>query len=580
MSLRVSANPTPVTPAALEACDENDSGDGIEVFDLTQREAVILNGETWDIGYYETLEDALVGDVATLIPTPTAYSNTSNPQIIYVRVTGDITNPDSCFEIVELELIVHPLPDGSGVVEPLIVCEVNTDGIAVFDLTTKDLEVLNGQDPLLYSVSYYLNELDAASNLNPIVNPTTFQNTTNPQLIYSGITHLETGCYIGSILDPVTNEYSISFDLEVLEGATATTPSAPYVICDNTDPNDGFADFTLFNLPGDPDPDPLAAALTSEILGSQTTPPYDLSFYETFEQADAGDLMVSLGQVYTNTINPQYIYARVTNTDTDCYEVVEVILKVEQLPVVTLEETYRLCVDINGNPIPEEEGELSPPLLDTGLDPSLFDIVWEYPGGTVFGPSIVATQGGTYTVTYTEIATGCSATVSTTVTVSQPPETYEAILINGAFAENDAIQATATGLGTYVYQLDNGPFIDDGLFENVSAGVHTVTFKDINGCGSVTIEVGVIDYPRYVTPNEDGFNDTWNIIGIAAFDPTAKIYIFDRFGKLLKQVSPLGAGWNGTYSGNPLPSSDYWFLVEYTEEGVQKEFKGHFTLKR
>jgi gliding motility-associated-like protein len=440
--------------------------------------------------------------------------------------------------------------------------------------------VLNGQDPLLYSVTFYRSALEATSNLNPIVNQTTFQNTTNPQTIYSGITQLETGCYIGSILDAVTNEYSISFDLEVLEGATATAPAAPYVICDNTEPNDGFADFTLFNLPGDPDPDPLAGALTSEILGSQTTPPYDLSFYETFEQADAGDIMVSLGQVYTNTINPQFIYGRVTNTNTNCYEVVEIILKVEQLPIITLEETYRLCVDINGNPIPEEEGEMSPPVLDTGLDPSLFDIVWEYPGGTVFGPSIVAIEGGTYTVTYTEIATGCSATVSTAVTVSQPPDTYEAILVNGAFSENDAIQATATGLGTYVFQLDNGPFIEGGLFENVSPGVHTVTFKDINGCGSVTIEVGVIDYPRFFTPNEDGFHDTWNIIGIAAFDPTAKIYIFDRFGKLLKQVSPLGIGWNGTYNGNPLPSSDYWFLVEYAEDGLQKEFKGHFTLKR
>jgi len=581
LSLRVSPNPTPGVPVAIEACDDTDSGDGIEVFDLTQREAVILNGEPWDIGYYETLEEALVGDVTTLIATPTMYSNTSNPQIIYVRVTGDIANPESCFEIVELELIVHPLPDGSSVVVPFIVCEVGSDGIAVFDLTDKDSEVLNGQDPLLYSVTYHRSTSDAASNLNPIVNPTTFQNTTNPQTIYSGITHLETGCYIGSFeSDVLPGVYSISFDLEVLEGATATTPAAPYVICDNTDPNDGFADFTLYNLPGDPDPDPLADALMSEIMGSQTTPPYELLFYETFAQADAGDPSMSLGQVYTNTINPQIIYARVTNIDTECYEFVEVILKVEQLPLITLEETYRLCVDINGNPIPEEEGAMSPPLLESGLDPSLFDIVWEYPGGTIFGPSIVAIEGGTYTVTYTEIATGCSATVSTTVTVSQPPDTYEAVLVNGAFAENDAIQAMATGLGTYVFQLDNGLFIEGGLFENVSPGIHTVTIKDVNGCGSVTIEVGVIDYPRFMTPNQDGYHDTWNIIGIAAFDPTAKIYIFDRFGKLLKQVSPLGTGWNGTYNGNPLPSSDYWFLVEYTEEGMPKEFKGHFTLKR
>ncbi|MBX2827609.1 MAG: T9SS type B sorting domain-containing protein, partial [Flavobacteriaceae bacterium] len=76
------------------------------------------------------------------------------------------------------------------------------------------------------------------------------------------------------------------------------------------------------------------------------------------------------------------------------------------------------------------------------------------------------------------------------------------------------------------------------------------------------------------------FHDTWNIIGIAEGDPTAKIYIFDRFGKLLKQISPLGPGWDGTYNGNPLPSSDYWFRVEYIEDERAREFTGHFTLKR
>lgn len=94
------------------------------------------------------------------------------------------------------------------------------------------------------------------------------------------------------------------------------------------------------------------------------------------------------------------------------------------------------------------------------------------------------------------------------------------------------------------------------------------------------IYVNVIDYPCFLTPNQDGFYDTWNIIGIREFDPTARIYIFDRFGKLIKQISPIDGGWDGTFKGNPLPSSDYWFIVEYREGDVPKEIKGHFTLKR
>ncbi len=94
-----------------------------------------------------------------------------------------------------------------------------------------------------------------------------------------------------------------------------------------------------------------------------------------------------------------------------------------------------------------------------------------------------------------------------------------------------------------------------------------------------TVEVAVIDYPKYFTPNGDGNNETWNIAGIGS---DAKIYIFDRYGKLLKQLSPTGQGWNGTFNGSMMPTSDYWFTVVYTEPitGTTKEFKAHFTLKR
>ena len=174
---------------------------------------------------------------------------------------------------------------------------------------------------------------------------------------------------------------------------------------------------------------------------------------------------------------------------------------------------------------------------------------------------------------------GCSAEASTTVTLSSPPTTFSAQVISNAFAQDHQIQADASGLGVYFFQLDDGPLQQSGLFTNVTPGDHIVTIVDQNGCGSVSIPVGVIDYPLFFTPNQDGYHDTWNIIGIAS-NPTAKIYIYDRFGKLLKQLSPLGPGWDGTYNGNPMPSSDYWFQVIYEEEGIEKEFRGHFSLKR
>ena len=58
------------------------------------------------------------------------------------------------------------------------------------------------------------------------------------------------------------------------------------------------------------------------------------------------------------------------------------------------------------------------------------------------------------------------------------------------------------------------------------------------------------------------------------------ITIYNRFGKLLKQLNPESSGWDGTFNGEQMPSTDYWFKVEYTEDNIRKEFKSHFSLKR
>ena len=77
-----------------------------------------------------------------------------------------------------------------------------------------------------------------------------------------------------------------------------------------------------------------------------------------------------------------------------------------------------------------------------------------------------------------------------------------------------------------------------------------------------------------------------NLIGynrnIAVFNtqPSSKIYIFDRFGKLIKQISSTSDGWDGTFNGQMMPSTDYWFTVDFIEQGKSRQFKAHFSLKR
>ena len=551
LTIRVLPNPSPQVPDPIELCDELTPGDGFEIFDLTEREAQILGGEPGVTPtYHESLEDAQDGINA--IVDPTAYTNTENPQTIYVRVTNDITG---CYTIVELLLIVNPLPDAN-VVSDYIICEVDSDGFADFDLTTRRAEALGAMSDLDFTVSFHEVEADAQVGINAIADEPTFTNTTAfLQVIYVRVENNLTGCWI-----------TTAFTLEVREGAEATPPIAVYRICDNIGANDGIGQFDLSSQDG-------------EILDGQDPGIYIVTYHLIPADAMTGDNAVATD--FVNTENPQTLYVRVTNSDTDCFALTTLTLEVMPLPDIALLETYRLCVDANGNAISQEEGENSPPVLDTGLSDFDYSFVWDLDGNPLpdTTSSIVATQGGVYTVVVTDLTSGlsCMATASTTVTVSSPPLTYSAVVTTLAFADDHQIQAEATGLGVYVFQLDDGPFQDSGLFTGVQAGTHIITIKDANGCGSVTISVSVIDYPLFFTPNQDGYHDTWNIIGI---DGTAKIYIFDRFGKLLKQLSPTGEGWDGTYNGNPMPSSDYWFQVIYIEDDIQKEVRGHFTMKR
>ncbi len=567
LTIRVLPNPTP-TPSdqlpELELCDDTNTGDGVEEFDLVNTdnlEVLILNGELGVTAtYYEDPDDAEAG--VNAIPDPTAYTNTTSPeQIIYVRVTNDITG---CFTLVNFTIRVNPLPDVVAVTD-FIACEVNNDGFYDFDLTTKDEEVLNGQDPGEFTVTYHETQADADNLMNALVSD--YTNITNPQQIFVAITNNTTGCSISTQ----------SFNLEVQEGAEANSDMVAilYQICDDNVEDDG-----------DPSNDSAQFDLSTQdgfVLDGQDPASYTVSYYATLEDATLG--VNPLPNLYENLTNPQVIYARVDNDTLDgtgadtsiCFAVAELTLQVNPLPLFDLEDSYILCVDTNGTEV------IDVPVLDTGLSEADYSFEWSF-NGTVLpgetGSSLTPSQGGLYSVTVTNNATGCQSSDSAEVIESAPPSLV-ATVTTQAFSDPHVIEAVATGIGEYEYSLDGGPWQDSGIFTGVSAGEHVITARDRNGCGIATTEVLVIDYPLYFTPNGDGNHDRWNITGIDT-QPSAKIYIFDRYGKLLKQLSPTGLGWNGTYNGNLMPSSDYWFTVLYNEPstGERKEFKAHFTLKR
>ncbi len=266
-----------------------------------------------------------------------------------------------------------------------------------------------------------------------------------------------------------------------------------------------------------------------------------------------------------------------STTTSVCYATAPLELEVNLLPIFDLEDSYLLCENTNGTEV------VGPPMMDTGLSSADYSFEWQFNSGVIAGAtasSYTATQAGTYSVTVTNLTTLCDNTVQTTVISSEPP-ILTAEVTSMVFADNATVEATVVGNGNYELSIDNGPWTTDTIFTGLSDGIHQIWARDITGCGEVMVEVLVIGYPLFFTPNGDGYNDTWNIFSLSDQLET-KIYIFDRYGKLLKEIRPQGRGWDGTYNGALMPSSDYWFTVHYLDLSTNKikQHKAHFTLKR
>jgi gliding motility-associated-like protein len=144
------------------------------------------------------------------------------------------------------------------------------------------------------------------------------------------------------------------------------------------------------------------------------------------------------------------------------------------------------------------------------------------------------------------------------------------------------------GLGNYVYQLQypDGSLSEvqtSNQFTNLASGTYFVNIFDTLGeCSPTRIgPIYIVNYPKFFTPNGDNFNDFWNIWDLSN-QTDADISIFDRYGKLITQLSPAIGGWDGKLNGQDLPSTDYWFSVEYyPQNSTEKQlFRAHFSLIR
>jgi gliding motility-associated-like protein len=267
----------------------------------------------------------------------------------------------------------------------------------------------------------------------------------------------------------------------------------------------------------------------------------------------------------------QTIRVEVVNPfNTNCVAEVFIPLIVLENPSIHLTKSELICTDDLRFSIEIDAGLVDP---STQTD---FSYTWFFnnvlvPNETNY--TLRVEQEGIYTV-LVENQFGCTTSRSIEVTASNAA-TIENIIVTD-LSENNSIEITVSGLGEYVYNLNGSTFQQSPVFSGLIPGIYTIGIADEKGCNSVYETVYILGAPKYFTPNGDTYNDFWNI---QFLDPALhlKITIFDRFGKLLKLFDPKDTGWDGTYNGNPLPSTDYWYVIEF-ESG--RFVRGHFSLIR
>ena len=198
-------------------------------------------------------------------------------------------------------------------------------------------------------------------------------------------------------------------------------------------------------------------------------------------------------------------------------------------------------------------------------------------------PNITVSHEGEYTLTVTNTSNGtvCAASKTVTVSISTMP-VISSIDIEDMSA-NNTVTINTDALGEYEFRLGDGDYQTSNVFEGVAPGIHKVYMRDLYGCGEVEDEIVVVGFLSIFSPNGDVLNETWQIEGLSTLNSPI-VTIYDRYGKLIKQMNEFDPGWDGSFNGKPLPSTDYWFKLSYIGEDGNRTYakylQSHFSLRR
>ena len=499
------------------------------------------------IQYYPTLVDA--SRKTNQIDQTSAYENL-NPKAskggwvdeIWANVEVVGLNTISCIGLKKVaNLNIESLPTAHAVT-PFRECDDDDDGAYPFDTSRVYQELTRGQ--INISVAYY----DVDYNLlftDTLPNPY----TTNDQKI------------IARVENNPSDNFPSCYEETEIEFVVDNTPNFNQIptlmLCDDSD---GVIDNkAIFDT----------QYIETDILDGQT----DIVF--AYYDSNGNTLPSPLPALFT-TSSTSIRVELMSTINNSCISEGFVDFEVIENPSFDLDPQAVLCLN---------EG-----VLDIGIrNPAdNYSYLWEHIDenntATVVGtsPSLSVSKGGEYILTATVPGSlACTTSKKIDVLTSELAKLREKDIIIGGFSSTEntiEILVDNLGIGDYEYAVGNSNFQNEPYFTQIRPGIQTISVRDKIGCGISQVQVGVVGYYKYFSPNNDGINDTWQILGLkTTFNSLSNVYIYDRYGRFLTRIFGPDETWDGSYQGQPLPADDYWFRLELEDGRV---YTGHFSLIR
>ncbi|WP_188622028.1 T9SS type B sorting domain-containing protein [Flavobacterium suaedae] len=357
--------------------------------------------------------------------------------------------------------------------------------------------------------------------------------------------NLEPAEYVISVEDGCGNIVTQWLNFQELPSIAAVTQPQDMIICSESGSvTEGY----MFDLTSQND----------KILGPLHPSMYTITYHLTQEDAEEG--VNELPDNYENIANGQTIYVRLIHNEIEiCHSVTSFRLFIGEYQEPVIATTGTICND----------GQLM-----LSASPGYVSYLWST-GETT--RTIFVNEPGLYTV-IVEKAYGtavCDGYNEIEIKESETPEILH-IDVKDWTENNNSITVDVKGEGEYEYSIDGFNYQDSNTFNNLPIGVYQVYVKDKYGCGEDVKEVVIMYYPKYFTPNGDGVHDKW-YIKHAILEPDFNVEIYDRYGKMVSTFGHTSDGWDGTFEGAQLPSTDYWFVVTRQDGRV---LRGHFAMLR